>query len=167
MRNNTPCKCVWVLLCFIEGRCGICTCEFAGIKFTRNFIEFVLVETNQCLVVIQTWSWRGKPAAIARAGLQNSWSKCRALAFVFSVRLCYMFLILKGRWKSDLGLCITLVLAKRRPLHSADFRRILRPNKFLNQKSALRSGILFASTKLMHKPRFDSPQATFFNTFGH
>jgi len=32
-----------------------------------------------------------------------------------------------------------------------------RPNTFLNRKSALRSGILFASTELMHRPRSDSP----------
>jgi len=49
------------------------------------------------------------------------------------------------------------VLAKRMPLRSTDFRQILRPNTFLNWKSALRSGILLASSKPMHRPRSDSP----------
>jgi len=36
----------------------------AGLHFTKYFIEFVLVETNIILIVIQPWSWRGKPVAI-------------------------------------------------------------------------------------------------------
>jgi len=63
-------------------------------------------------------------------------SKRRALAFYFSVQICYMFLISKYRGESDLGLCKILGLAKRMPLRSADFRRILRPNTFENQKLA-------------------------------
>jgi len=51
---------------------------------------------------------------------------------------------------------MTVVLAKRMGLGSADFRRILRPNTFLNRKSALPSRILFASTEVMHRPRSDS-----------
>ena len=39
----------------------------------------------------------------------------------------------------------------------SEVRRILRPNMFLNRKSALRSGTFFASTELMHRPRPDSP----------
>jgi len=34
-------------------------------------------------------------------------SKRRVLAFSFSIRICYMFLISKCREKSDLGLCMT------------------------------------------------------------
>ena len=75
----------------------------------------------------------------------------------FSVRIWYVFIIPKGRGQSDLGLCMTSVFAKRMQLHSADFRRILRPNTFLNRKSSLCRGILFASTKVMHRPRSDSP----------
>jgi len=48
---------------------------------------------------------------------------------------------------------MTSVLAQRMRLGSADFRRILWPNTFLNRKSALYSRILFASTEVMHKPR--------------
>ena len=84
-------------------------------------------------------------------------SKRRALALYFPVRICYMFLILKCRGRLDLCLCITSVLAKRMQLRSADLRQILRPNTFLNRKSALRSHILFASPGLMHKPRSNSP----------
>jgi len=74
----------------------------------------------------------------------------------FSTRICYVFLILKCRGESDVGLCMSSVLAKRMPLHSADFRQILRPNTFTNRKSALRSGIFFASTEPMHRHRSDS-----------
>jgi len=35
-------------------------------------------------------------------------------------------------------------------------RRILQPNTFKNRKSALRSGILFVSTEVMHRPRSGS-----------
>jgi len=46
------------------------TCEFAGIQFTKYFIEFVLMETNQLFSSDSNES--GKPAAIARAGLQEA-----------------------------------------------------------------------------------------------
>jgi len=68
-----------------------------------------------------------------------------------------MFLIFKCTGKSDLSLCMSLVLSKKMPLHSADFQRILQPNMFKNQKSVLRSCILFTNTELPHRPRSDSP----------
>jgi len=61
-----------------------------------------------------------------------------------------MFLKSKCRGKSDLGVCMTSVLAKGMQPRSANFRRILQPNTLLHWKSALRSRILFASTKVMH-----------------
>jgi len=42
-------------------------------------------------------------------------------------------------------------------LRNADFQRILRPNTFLNQKSAVCGRILFASTEVMQRPGSDSP----------
>jgi len=124
------------------------TCVFSGIQFTRYFIEFVVVETKQIVscnsnvILTQTCGQRLGMAAE---------SKRRAIAFYFSVRICCMFLMLKCRGELDLGLCMTSVLAKRMPLRGADFRRILRPNTFKNRKSALRSGILFESTKVMRR----------------
>ena len=44
----------------------------------------------------------------------------------------HMFLKSKCKGKSDLGVCMTSVLVNRMRLRSADFRRILRPNTFLN-----------------------------------
>jgi len=124
------------------------TCVFSGIQCTKRFIEFVFVEMKELVSsnsnVISTRQTCGQHSGMA-AG-----SKRR-------VRICYMLLILKCREESGLGLCMTSVLAKRMPLRSADFRRILRPNAFKNRKSALRSGILFASTEVMHRPRSDSP----------
>jgi len=52
-----------------------------------------------------------------------------------SVRICYVFLTSKCREESDLGLCMTSVLAKWMwPLRSADFQRVLRPNTVFNQR---------------------------------
>jgi len=77
----------------------------------------------------------------------------------------YNFLILKCRGKSDLGLCMTLVLAKRMRLRSADFKQILRSNTFLNQKSALCVRILFTSTEVMNRPRSDFSTIDIVNTY--
>ena len=63
--------------------------------------------------------------------------------------------ISKCRRKSDLGLRMTSVLGERMQLRSADFRRIQRPNLFLNSKSALCGRVLFASTEIMHRLRSD------------
>ena len=52
-------------------------------------------------------------------------------------------------------LCTTYGLAKRMPLRSANFWPTLRPNLFCNWKSAPRSLILFASSKVIHRPRSD------------
>jgi len=43
------------------------------------------------------------------------------------------------------------VLAKRMPLRSADFQSKNVFGRRIRQKSALRSGILFASTELIHR----------------
>jgi len=83
--------------------------------------------------------------------------KRRALAFYFSVRTCYMFLISKcTRW-SDLGLCMTSGLAKRVPLRIAAFRVLNVFGRKIRQNSPLRSGIFFASPEVMHRPRSHSP----------
>ena len=58
----------------------------------------------------------GQRSAMAVGG------KRRALAFYFPVRIFYEFLMSKCRGESDLGLCMTSVLAKRMPLRSADFQ---------------------------------------------
>jgi len=137
MKKTKPSRHGWVLFKW--------TCVFAVIQFTKHFIEFVLVETNQLFVRNSKASWRGKPAAIARAGLLEANAEC----YFFPVRIS------KCRGY-DLGLCMTSVLSKRMRLHSADFRWILRPNTFLNRKSALCSCILSASTEVMYTPRSDS-----------
>jgi len=74
-------------------------------------------------------------------------SKRRALAFYFFVLICYMFFISKCRREWDPGLCMALELVNRMTLRTGEFWRILRPNRFKNRKSALRSGILFANPK--------------------
>ena len=77
-------------------------------------------------------------------------SKRRALAFSFSVRIWYIFLISKCRGKSDQGLRIAPVLAERMRPHSADFRFKNVFSRRICRKSALRSRILFPSTEVMH-----------------
>jgi len=49
------------------------------------------------------------------------------------------------------------VIAKRMPLRSANFRFENVFGRKIHRKLAPRSGILFASTEVVHKPRSDSP----------
>jgi len=130
------------------------TCVFYEIQFTRHFIEFVFVQTKQIVSsnwnVISTRQTCGQRSGMAAGG------KRRALGFYFFVRICYVYLMSKCRGESDLGLCMTSVLAKRIPLRSADFRFLNAFGRKIRRKSALRSGILFASTEVMHRPRPDS-----------
>jgi len=57
----------------------------------------------------------------------------------------------------DLGMCMTSVLAKRMQLCSGEFRfENVLGSKILS-KSALRSGILLASTEVIHRPRSHAP----------
>jgi len=71
-----------------------------------------------------------------------------------------VFFISKCKEESDLGLCMSLVLAKTMSLRSPDFcPDFWFKNMFgrkIRRKSALRSGILFASPELMHRVRSNS-----------
>jgi len=67
------------------------TCIFSGIQFTKHFIEFVFVETNEVVRsdsnVILTRKTCGQRSS------RVAGSKRRALAFCFSVRMWYVLLI--------------------------------------------------------------------------
>jgi len=78
-------------------------------------------------------------------------NKQRVILNYFSLRFWYEFRIsiCRGHW--SLPLCMTSVLVKRMLPCGGDFRRILRRNTFFFRKSTLRSGILFANTKVMHR----------------
>jgi len=67
----------------------------------------------------------------------------------------YKFVYQKSFWQEVGAKAVTLMslLAKRMPLRSGEFWRILRPNMFENRKSALRNGIFFASPEVVHRPR--------------
>jgi len=84
----------------------------SGIQFTTHFIDLFVVETKRSSVVLYTWSWRGKPAASARAELRN------------------MFPISKCRGDRDLGLCTTSLLAFGEPQRNGKIRFFLRQNTF-------------------------------------
>ena len=71
----------------------------------------LLWKRNKLLVVIQTWSWCGKAAASSVAWLREA--SAERYHFIFP---CYMFLISKCKGKSDLGLCMSSVFAKKMPL---------------------------------------------------
>jgi len=75
--------------------------------------ETIVGINSNVILTQQTCGQRSGMAAV---------SKRRALAFYFSVRICYVFLMSQCRGESDLGLCMTSVLAKRMLLRSADFR---------------------------------------------
>jgi hypothetical protein len=85
-----------------------------------HFIEFEVMETKQIVrsnsKVIFTRQTCGKLSGMAVGGNR------RALAFYFSVQICYIFPMSKCRGETDLGLCMTSVLAKRMPLRSADLQ---------------------------------------------
>jgi len=151
------------------GFCLTRTYVFSGIQFTKHFIEFVFVETNQIVSrnsnVILTRQTCGQRSGMT-AGVRH-----RVLAFYFPVRICYMFLMSKCRGELDLGLCcerlcMTSVLLKENaaaqcrlpilkrvwPQDSSIFKRV-----WPQDSSALRSSILFASTEVMHRPRSEYP----------
>jgi len=128
--------------------------EFAGIQFTKHFIEFVPVETNQ----IFRWEFQNDLGAANLRPLleQGCRNQTPSASFQF-FQIWDLFLTSKCRGKYELGLCMTSVLAKRMRVRSADFRRILRPNTFLNEKSVLCGHILLASTEITRRPRFYFP----------
>jgi len=88
--------------------------------------KFWLWKRNDSPVVLYTWSWRGKPAASARAGLR----KGRALGKYFSEQICYMFLISKCKGDRGLGLCTTSVIAFGEPQRNGKIRFLLRQKTF-------------------------------------
>ena len=128
-----------------------------------------LWKRTNCSVVIQTWSSRGKSAASTQA--LAAAGKRRALAFYFSVRICCMFLISKCRGYSDLGLCMTSVLAKRMLLRSADescgqtrlkIDESCGQTRFKIGSRHCAAAFSFKSTEVMHslsqhRPRSNSP----------
>ena len=123
----------------------------------KNFIEFelVCVETNELVhsnsnVILMRQTCGQRSSRVAG-------SKRRAPAFYVSVRIWYVFFISKCRVGSDLGLCTSSVLSKRMTLRSADFQFKNVFGRRIRWKLALRSGILFENTELMHRPRSDSP----------
>ena len=123
------------------------TSTFSGIQFTKRFIEFVFVETNKVVRsntnVIMTRQTCGQRSS------RVAGSKRRALAFCFPVRIWYyVFLISICRGKSDLGVFMTSVLAKRMRPRSADFQFKNVFGRRIRCKSTLRSRILFASTEV-------------------
>jgi len=121
----------------------------------KAFHQIRLVETKEAVrsnskVILTRQTCSLRSSRVAR-------SKGCALAFCFSVRIWYMFLISICRGKLDLGVCMTSVLAKKMQPHGADFRFKNVFGRRICQKSALRSHILFASTEVMHTPRSDLP----------
>jgi len=100
---------------------------------------FVVPETSAGTTQKSVIESCGQRSTCGQHSSRVAGSRRRALAYYFSVRIWYVFLISICTGKS----CMTSVLAKRMRLHSADFRGILRPNTFLKRKTALRSRILF------------------------
>ena len=132
------------------------TFVFSGIQFTKHLIESFLVETIEVVrsnsnVILTRQNCGQRSSRIVE-------SKCRAvLVFYFPVRIWLLFSISMCRGESDLGLCMTSVLAKRMRPHSADFRFKNVFGRRIRWKSALRSRNLFASTEVMQRPWSDFP----------
>jgi len=54
-----------------------------GIQCTTHFIDFFVVETKRFIGSSGKWSWRGKPAASARAGLRKAWTNAERWKIIF------------------------------------------------------------------------------------
>ena len=99
-----------------------------------------------------------QPERSGRVALVQGCEKQTLSASIFfSIQFCYVFLVSMCRGEWDLGLCMTLKLAERMRLLSADFwfRNVF--GRWIRRKSALRSRILIASSKVMPGSRSDSP----------
>jgi len=131
------------------------TCEFSEIQFAKHFIEFVLVETNE--VVSSNSHVKLTRQTCGQRSSRVAGSKRRAIGNYCSIRIWYVFSVSTRRPKSDLGLYMTLVPAKRIRPQSADFRFQNVFGRSIRRKSALRSRILSASTQVMSRPRSDFP----------
>ena len=112
-----------------------------GIQVTTHFIEIFVVQTKpfvrsfvNVILTRQTCGQRSSRAAE---------SKRRALGVYFSERIWYIFLMSNCRGDWDLGLCTSLVLAKREALRNAKFRFFLRAKHVFFRKSPLRNGSIF------------------------
>ena len=92
----------------------------SGIQLSERSFEFVFMETNQLfgsnVNVIFLRQTSGLRLSMA------SGSKYRALAFYFTVRIVYLFLISKCRAECGLGLRMSLGLANRMLSRNGDFR---------------------------------------------
>jgi len=84
-------------------------------------------------------------------------SKHRALGNDFPERIRYMFLISKCRGDRDLGLRTTSVHAFGEPQINGKIQFFLCQNTFFPRKLPLRIGSPHASTKVVHRPRSQSP----------
>ena len=69
----------------------------------------------------------------------------------------YMFLISKCRGESDLDLCMTSGIVKSLGMCSANFWFLSVFGRKIRRKLVLRTSILFAISKVMSRPRSDSP----------
>ena len=95
--------------------------------FSFQLFEFcisIYIGSNSIrLVVIQRQSKRDLDWQTCGQRLSSvAESKRRAPVIYFSVRIRYVFLILNCRRETDLGVCITSVLAKRMRLCIGEFR---------------------------------------------
>jgi len=132
----------------------------------QNISSNWFIETNQLFGsdsnVILTQQTCGHPSS------RVAGSKRQSLAFYFPVRIWYILLISKCRGKSEFGLCMTLVLAKRLRLRSADFQQILMVFDFFwflvcyadTQQAIQLQRSVGQSTGLLIPSRFDSGKDT-------
>jgi len=121
----------------------------------NTFHRFFVVETKRFVssfvnltLTRQTCNQRSSRAAE---------SKRRVLGNYFSQQICYMFLISKCRRDWGPGLAQLRYLRKEHccAMLNSDF--FCRRNTFFFRKSSLRSGSLFASTEVVHRPGSQSP----------
>jgi len=97
-------------------------------QFTRHLIEFVRVETNQCVGSNPNMIWMRQTCG--QRSSMSAGSKRRALKNSFVVRICYVFLLSQCRGDLDVGLCTLWTLAYGETLRNEKFRFFLRQRTF-------------------------------------
>jgi len=124
-------------------------------QFTRHFIEFCCGFETICLAVIQTWSWRCKHVASARACLREANAERSYCVFPNECATCFWY---ENVEESPTYICAQLwYLPKeyRCGVATSDLKNVF--DRKICQDLRMRSSILFASTEVVHRPKSGFP----------
>jgi len=127
--------------------------NLSGIQFTTHFIELFVVETKRFVCSIVNVSWRGKPAASARARLRKANAERWEISLSSEFSICSQNIEETETW-----VCAQLRdfrLNNRSAMAKSNFSCV--ETSLFFQKSPLRCGSPNASPEVVHRPRSQSP----------